>query len=115
MPHKYKVIVAGNHDIGLDFERYGALNKQWATKYTKEDYNANVKIMSKYTYLQCSAVTILGYKIYGFPHVTKLKEWAFNVEHKKMEEICGLIPDDTDILLCHTPPYKFADLCVDGF
>jgi predicted phosphodiesterase len=50
-------------------------------------------------------------RIYGLPHTPEFYSWAFNVPRNshKMQEIMNNIPDNTDILVTHGPPYGILD------
>ncbi len=61
-----------------------------------------------WTYLQDSACEVSGLKIWGTPWVPNLKNWAFCTTDRQLSARADLIPDDTDIILCHTPPYGGA-------
>jgi Icc-related predicted phosphoesterase len=60
-------------------------------------------------YLQDSGVTIDGLKFYGYPHTPEFCSWAFNCRPKELEVASGKIPDDTDVLVTHGPPYGILD------
>jgi Icc-related predicted phosphoesterase len=98
LPHKYKIVVAGNHDVCL--ERYPEQSKSRLT-------NA--------IYLQDQAITLLGIKFYGSPWQPQFMNWAFNLTPgKALREKWDLIPADTDILVTHGPPYGFGDTNAEG-
>jgi Icc-related predicted phosphoesterase len=98
LPHRYKVIIAGNHDFG--FERAPA--------------EARALITSA-IYLQDESVTIEGLRIYGSPWQPWFWDWAFNWPRgKSMKPIWDKIPEGTDILVTHGPPLGHGDRCVDG-
>lgn len=66
-------------------------------------------------YLEDKSVTIYGIKIYGTPWQPEFCNWAFNLPRgKACLEKWDLIPDDTDILVTHSPPVGFGDLCCSG-
>lgn len=50
-----------------------------------------------------------GYKIYGSPWTLTFFDWWFMKDKDKIQEVWDKIPDDTNILLTHQPPY----LCLD--
>jgi Icc-related predicted phosphoesterase len=61
-------------------------------------------------YLQDQSVSIDGIKIYGAPWVPELATWAHYKSEPSLAEAWALIPDDTDILVTHTPPFEVLDL-----
>ena len=107
LPHKHKVLIAGNHDFGFESnkERY---------KKIAEDNGI--------IYLQDSGCEIEGIKIWGSPQTPEFCDWAFNCwRTEKLAELSDryeyigkfwdMIPDDTDILITHGPPYDIMDKC----
>lgn len=98
LPHKHKVIIAGNHDFG--FEREPALFRSLIT-------NAH--------YLQHEAIEIEGLKIFGSPYTPWFHNWAFNIQNPaEMERLWAHIPDDTDVLITHGPPEGVLDMTDGG-
>ncbi|MDJ0837587.1 MAG: metallophosphatase domain-containing protein [Acidobacteriota bacterium] len=93
LPHRHKVVIAGNHDF--PFER----NPKVAEP-----------LLAHVTYLRDAAVTIEGIKIYGAPWQPYFHSWAFNVHRgEPIRKKWRLIPDDTDILVTHGPMYGAGD------
>lgn len=94
-PHKIKILVAGNHDI-LVQERPDILkNLLYGTEY-----------------LQDSGTQYLGLRFWGSPYTPNFfpEQWAFNRERgAKIKSHWNLIPEDTDILITHGPPYGILD------
>ena len=73
------------------------------------------KELTNCKYLQDSTTEIYGIKIYGTPWQPKFCGWAFNLERgQELMDKWDLIPDDTDILITHTPPVGYGDLCSSG-
>lgn len=67
------------------------------------------------TYLEDRMVDVEGYKIYGLPYQPTYYGWGFNREDNERAKLFGQIPKETDIVMCHGPPYKILDKCVDGY
>lgn len=100
LPHQHKIIIAGNHDFL--FEQESGLAR------------AMVK-SSNCIYLQDSAVTVEGLKIWGSPWQPWFYDWAFNLERgPDIKKYWDLIPEDIDILLTHGPPHGILDRTVEG-
>ena len=84
LPYRHKVLVAGNHDACL----YGA---------TLDGLDDNVH------YLCDSGVEIEGLKFWGVPMFME------DCVSGHQEQLYAAIPDDTDVLVTHTPPYGILD------
>jgi len=97
VPAKRKIIVAGNHDI--IFQTNPELLPQW---------DADT------TYLQDDGCEYEGLKIYGSPWQIRFCDWAFNEDEVNLAYIWGKIPDDTDILVTHSPPWGYGDVSIGG-
>jgi Icc-related predicted phosphoesterase len=94
LPHKHKVLIAGNHDLSFERDETYALS-----------YLPNIT-----HYLNQSSATIDGINIYGEPRQPEFHSWAFNVPRDKMRDVCWRkVPKDTHILLTHGPPYMYGD------
>ncbi len=93
LPHRHKVFIAGNHD--WPFDKHGRHAHHW---------------VKHGTYLQDTAITIEGLKFYGSPWQPEFCNWAFNLPRgKRLEFVWSSIPDDTDVLITHTPPRGILD------
>jgi Icc-related predicted phosphoesterase len=91
--YDYKLIIAGNHD--LMFENASVL--------------AKAHIPENVIYLEDSGVEILGVNFYGTPVQKEFMNWAFNRPEEKLKEHWMAIPDNTDVLITHSPPYRVRD------
>jgi hypothetical protein len=105
-PHKFKVVIAGNHDLCLDDSK-------------KEAYDENNKAVEikwgSLIYLKDSSTTLRlkggrPLKIYGSPWTPKHGSWAFQYPRTSQDRWKGTIPDDIDILVTHGPPKHHLDL-----
>jgi Icc-related predicted phosphoesterase len=98
---KYHILVAGNHDFGL--EDSGVF-----------DYSKILKDKGV-IYLEDSGVNINGLNFWGSPYQPEFNNWAFNLKRgEELKKHWDMIPDDTDILITHGPPHKILDLCPSG-
>ena len=89
LDYKYKIVIAGNHD-----------------KYFEE----NSIEATPYIYLNNSGVEIEGVKFYGSPVSPKFGHWSFMKERgDESAKVWDKIPDDTDVLITHGPPYGILD------
>ncbi|WP_417521918.1 metallophosphoesterase [Marinobacter sp.] len=100
LPHKFKVLIAGNHDFA--FERYPAWSREMCEK-------------NDITYLQDEAVRIEGVSFYGLPWTPFFHNMGFNADQKIMTEKVALIPNDTNVLITQGPARGLFDYVhVDG-
>lgn len=105
-PAKHIVIIPGNHE--LEYEKQLPLSREWITNYCP-----------RAVVLNDSYVVIDDIKIYGSPVQPWFCDWAFNRARNEKESLYrniseikphwDMIPDDTDILLTHGPPYEILD------
>lgn len=96
-PHTYKLFTAGNHD-GAAQKRYDDV---WALTEDLEDVH----------FLVDQAVTIEGVKFYGSPWTPRFFDWYYMKERgADIKAVWDLIPEDTDVLITHGPPYGHGDL-----
>jgi len=96
-PHRYKVIIAGNHDFA--FER-DPLARDWITGAI---------------YLQDELCELGGLRIWGSPWQPWFYNWAFNLHRgEPLRRVWNQIPTDLDVLITHGPPYQVLDRCADG-
>lgn len=135
LPHKHKLVICGNHELSFDptliESKFGNSSNHGSKHgihamipclgHIRENMEAAVKTknvrqyLTNCTYLEDSGVELYGLKFWGTPHQPEFHRWAFNL--KRGQEILdkwNLIPADTDILITHTPPIGFNDLCYSG-
>lgn len=98
LPHRHKLVIAGNHDWGL-----------------QRDPDAARAALGDVTYLLDGGVTIEGLRFWGSPWQPEFFDWAFNLPRgEALAERWALIPEDTDVLITHGPPRGYGDRCFDG-
>lgn len=108
-PHKHKIVVPGNHEVSLCPFRA----KKWVAWRTQELVTSykNVEILVD------RAIFIDGLKIYGSPWCggdeKVMSDWGFYLVDSVREHVFDGIPEDTDILVTHTPPFGILDKCND--
>ncbi len=98
LPHPHKIVIAGNHDFLFEEQ--------------PEEAQA---LLTHATYLEDSGTEIEGIKIWGSPITPWFFDWAFN--RKRGEDIkqsWEKIPEDTDILITHGPPWGILDRTIHG-
>lgn len=134
LPHKYKIVIAGNHELSFDptfthtFKKNsgrhtGGYIEDEVPHYGRKSDNiqdavqtTNIReYLTNCTYLEDSKLEIYGIKIYGSPWQPEFGGWAFNLDRgAKCLSKWDLIPEDTDILITHTPPLGHGDLACSG-
>jgi predicted phosphohydrolase len=98
LPHRHKIVVAGNHD--------------WCFQRTPELARAT---LSQATLLCDEAAIVEGIRFYGSPWQPEFMDWAFNLPRgAQLAEKWALIPDDTDVLVTHGPPFGIGDRTWSG-
>ena len=113
IPFRHKIIVAGNHEVTFDAEHRESLKNRFgfADNPTSQEMKA---LLTNCTYLEDSGCEAEGLKFYGTPHQPVFYDWGFNRKSEERKILFGKIPTGTDVVLCHGPPYKILDKCVDG-
>ncbi len=96
LPHQYKIVIPGNHELKMD-----------------EEFNINYlesrALITNATLLVNESAIIGPYKFYGMPDTPEFCNWAFNRNQSEMEPYVNAIPDDIDVLITHGPPYGHLD------
>jgi Icc-related predicted phosphoesterase len=96
LPYKQKILVFGNHD---------------------GDWENTMEISYKYktlTVLHDSFTIVDGIKIYGTPWSRKFGDWFFMLPEENLAPLFDAIPDDTNILLTHSPAFGIRDMTRRG-
>ena len=92
--HKYKIVVAGNHD--LIAQQNPALVR-------------NILQESGVMYLQDEGIKIKGINFYGSPWTPQFNNWAFMKEDSQLKHYWRKIPNYTNVLITHGPAYGILD------
>ncbi len=94
LPHSYKILVGGNHDFYME----------------KHSDNLDQIIPGNIIYLIDSGVEIENFSFWGSPYTPGNGAWAFNEKPgKDMLIHWDKIPENTDFLITHSPPYRILD------
>jgi Icc-related predicted phosphoesterase len=96
LPYKNKVIIFGNHDG----------NYEYTEEYAKE--------YEEITILNNSSITIDGINIYGSPHSLTFGNWWFQKTEQELEELYKQIPNNTNIIMTHSPVFGILDKTIRG-
>ncbi len=98
LPHRHKVVIAGNHDRCLEIEP-----------------NLGFEIFTGCHYLFDSGVEIDGLHFWGSPWQPWFLDWAFNLPRgPALRAKWDLIPTNTNVLITHGPPHGILDRTFRG-
>lgn len=117
LPHPIKLVVAGNHDLGLDpvfiqehedpaMDKYSinlAEQQHMRSKWRKASKDGIIMLESETTTLTIRNRTL---KVYGSPLSPYFCDWAFAYP---IEADPWRIPGDVDIIITHCPPFGIMD------
>ena len=93
LPHGNKLLIAGNHDFCFQ----------------EQASRARARITNAH-YLEDDSAIVAGVKIYGSPWQPYFGGWAFNLRRGELlAAVWAKIPEDTDILVTHSPPEGILD------
>ncbi|CAG9821779.1 unnamed protein product [Phaedon cochleariae] len=133
LPHKHKIVIAGNHELSFDnrfinmFKKkiesrpdhnedevpnYGNTKDNIAEAVNTEDIR---QYLTNCIYLEDKSIELYGIRLYGTPWQPEFGHWAFNL--KRGDECLSKwnkIPNDIDVLITHTPPLGHGDLACSG-
>ena len=113
-PHKYKIIIAGNHDSPLDVKKYKRIIQKYRNPVEVDTFEVK-RLLNQFIYLEDSFCEIAGYSIWGTPWTEQHYIGAFTV--KDREELASKwlqIPQGINILVSHSPPRGKLDMSKDG-
>jgi predicted phosphodiesterase len=98
LPHRHKVIIAGNHDFCF------------------EQQNSEARALCEgLVYLQDEHAVVEGLRIHGSPWSPWFFGWAFGLERgAAIREKWDLIPAELDLLITHGPPHSLGDRAFTG-
>lgn len=95
IPIKHKLFIVGNHSTYIFHNE----------KTVKELFQKN-----NITWLHKESITIDGIKFYGDGISPRFGDWVYTTDRAKTKKHWDLIPEDTQILLTHTPPKGILDI-----
>ncbi len=98
-PFTYKIFIAGNHD------------------FLAEDDPGQFRSLLDSTciYLENESIELEGVRFWGSPVTPWFFNWAFNRQRgEEIREYWHSIPEETDVLITHGPPYGIRDLNLHG-
>lgn len=97
LDYAHKIFIAGNHD--RMFENSPQKIAELLVRYPD------------ITYLEDSSTTVNGLNIYGSPWQPWFYDWAYNLPRNgsEIDNKWSMIPNNTDILITHSPPQSILD------
>ncbi|RUS34933.1 hypothetical protein BC938DRAFT_477670 [Jimgerdemannia flammicorona] len=114
LPHRTKLVIAGNHDLTFDTAHYEKTWDQWHRN--KEDHE-RIKTLYRQAneygvvYLEDEEYTLPaedgGWRCWGSPWQPEFCDWGFNLPRgPELAAKWAQIPAHTDILITHGPPWS---------
>mmetsp|Transcript_34870 Transcript_34870/g.69577 ORF Transcript_34870/g.69577 Transcript_34870/m.69577 type:complete len:340 (-) Transcript_34870:242-1261(-) len=122
LPHKRKILIAGNHDLSMEpgtyeetamrFGGFGKSCKMLDAAAICAKARATIDAIPNCEYLEDTGTSVQGITVWGSPWQPTFCDWAFNLRRgEQCREKWKLIPKGTDIVLTHGPPLGHGDLC----
>lgn len=97
-PHPHKLVIAGNHDFGLEREPELAALFAPGIRYLRDE-----------------ACTVAGLRFWGSPWTPRFHDWAFNLDRgAPLRAVWDRIPAGLDVLVTHGPPQGILDRVEGG-
>ena len=94
LPHRHKIVIAGNHDFAFE---------QMAPQ-------AEALVPPGVTYLRDGGMELDGLRLWGSPWQPWFYDWAFNLPRgPDLAAKWALIPEDVEVLVTHGPPHGVLD------
>ncbi|MCJ1243171.1 hypothetical protein MMC30_000368 [Trapelia coarctata] len=110
LPHKHKIVVAGNHDSYFDPRSRPPSDSDKTIEWGNIHYLQHSSVVLKFRGQgEGGAGRILN--IYGAPQIPACGGDEMAFQYKREEDAwSGTVPADTDVLVTHTPPRWHLDL-----
>jgi Icc-related predicted phosphoesterase len=102
LPYPSKIMVFGNHDGYYDI----------ITNYVVNNFYDDIVILNNNSYTYNKNGNEIN--IFGSPHSVEFGSWWFMLKDEELEKLWEKIPDNTDILITHGPPYGILDKTYAG-
>jgi predicted phosphohydrolase len=94
LPHRYKIVIAGNHD--------------WC--FARQSREAIEALGDGIVYLEDAETTIQNLRFWGSPWQPAFNNWAFNLPRgEPLARKWARIPSGIDVLITHGPPQGIGD------
>ena len=93
LPHKSKYVVGGNHD-----------------EFVEQDFNASQSLLTEAVLFTHHKFNIGNISCFASSYQPFYNNWSFNIkDDSKRKELFAMIPNETEMLFSHCPPYGFLD------
>lgn len=114
LPHKTKILCAGNHDWFFDPNAPRQFHS-WRL-YRRYSVREMLAKFQSVRYLQDSQLRADGMRFYGSPWQPWFYGWAFNLprDGEELAAKWAAIPAETDVLITHGPPFGILDRLQSG-
>ena len=100
LPIKHKLFIVGNHSTYI---------------FHNEKTVRELFLKNNITWLHKSSVIIDGVNFYGDGISPRFGDWVYTTDRAKTNKHWDLIPQDTQVLLTHTPPKGILDITENRF
>ncbi|TKR87180.1 hypothetical protein L596_011625 [Steinernema carpocapsae] len=107
LPHKYKIVIAGNHELG--FEDGEDMNERQLAGLNMLGIKKAYEMLTNCIYLCDQTVDVYGLKVYGAPWHPMPGYSFYRSRGQALLHKWNLIPAKTDVLVTHTPPLGHGD------
>jgi Icc-related predicted phosphoesterase len=118
LPHKHKLVIAGNHELTFDGDFYSQEWSTWHRKGREEAFGKKAaNLLTNATYLLHEEHEVEGLKFFGSPFTPPIpgRRMAFNkARGKEMKDAWAAIPSNLDVLITHGPPKSILDRIFAG-
>lgn len=122
-PAEVKIFCAGNHDIVLDPKEADKAKAKgsiygWSRQLNEHKSAMDLIANYKVVYLNNQTYTHEGINFFGSPYSPSFHReyWAFNADRgAEIQKQWAKIPNDTHVLMTHSPCYKILDRVEDKY
>jgi Icc-related predicted phosphoesterase len=119
LPVQKRIVVSGNLDLCFDtknLESFGKFLEQF--QFPDEEMKvAKEKFLDggHFIYLEHESAEVDGIKIFGSPYTPTFGDFGFPTTKETAPATWAVVPEGTDIIICHGPPHDACDRTSSGF
>lgn len=115
LPHRYKIVIAGNHDLSFDCTKdESGIEVALLDKDRHLQREGQSRLSNATHYLLNSGCEIEGKKFWGSPYTPRFFDWAFMYDRAAGQLQWEGIPKGLDVLITHGPPMNILDKNAQG-